>query len=47
MVFAQLVHDNDRIDEMITEIFDQHHEIEYLHVRSAIASCFICKIVRS
>ncbi|MEP7321920.1 MAG: DUF1203 domain-containing protein [Saprospiraceae bacterium] len=47
MVFAQLVDDNDRIDEMIAEIFNQYHEIEYLHVRSAIASCFICKIVRA
>jgi Protein of unknown function (DUF1203) len=47
MVYTQFVDDIDRIDEMIVEIFDQHRGIEYLHVRSAIACCFICKIVRA
>lgn len=47
MVFSQTVDDNDRIDKMITEIFDQQREVAFLHVRSAVARCFICKIVRA
>ena len=45
MVFTQLVGDND-IDELIEDIFDKHPEVEYLHVRSAEASCYICRIER-
>ena len=46
MVYTKLVKDNDTIDDLISNIFDRHPEIEYLHVRSAIASCYICKIIR-
>lgn len=45
MIYTKLVEDND-VDELISKIFDQRPEIEYLHVRSAEAACFICKIVR-
>ena len=47
MVFTQLVNENDCIDDMIADIFDQHQEVEYLHVRSAVACCYICKIIRA
>ena len=46
MVFTQLVGDND-VDELIEEIFSKHSEAEYLHVRNAEASCYICKIERA
>jgi hypothetical protein len=46
MVFTKLVGDAD-VDELIGEIFDQHAEVEYLHVRNAQACCFICKIERA
>jgi hypothetical protein len=45
MVFTQLVGDDD-IDLLIPKIFEGHTEVEYLHARSAEASCFICKIER-
>ena len=45
MVYTKLVGDND-IDELIGKIFDRHPEIEYLHARSAEASCYICRIER-
>jgi hypothetical protein len=45
MVFTKLVGDND-VDLLITEIFDKHLEVEYLHARNAEAGCFICKIER-
>jgi len=46
MVVTQLVDDND-VDELIEEIFDGHPEVEYLHARSAEASCYICRIERA
>jgi Protein of unknown function (DUF1203) len=46
MVYTKLVKDNDTIDELISNVFDRHPEIEYLHARSAIAACYICKIIR-
>ena len=46
MVYTKLVGDND-VDELIVRIFDNHPEIEYLHARSAEASCYICKIERA
>ena len=46
MVFTQLVGDND-VDELISIIFDEHAEVEYLHARNAEAGCFICKIERN
>lgn len=45
MVFTKLVGKDD-VDMLITEIFDQHPEIEYLHARNAEACCYICKIER-
>jgi hypothetical protein len=45
MVYTKLVGDND-IDELIAKIFDKHADIEYLHARSAEASCYICRIER-
>ena len=47
MIFTKLVGDNDDIDILIPQIFDQHPEVDYLHARSAEASCFICKIERA
>lgn len=46
MVLTKLVGDND-VDELIVELFDQHPQIEYLHVRNAQACCYICKIERA
>jgi hypothetical protein len=46
MVYTKLAGDND-VDELIVRIFDKHPEIEYLHTRSAEASCYICKIERT
>ncbi|HEY8782914.1 MAG TPA: DUF1203 domain-containing protein [Mucilaginibacter sp.] len=45
MVFTKLVGDDD-VDELIAEIFEQQADVEYLHARSALACCFICKIER-
>jgi len=45
MVYTKLVGDDD-VDELIVRIFEKHPEIEYLHARSAEASCYICKIER-
>ena len=45
MALTRLVGDAD-VDELITEIFDQHPEVAYLHARNAQACCFICKIER-
>jgi len=45
MVFTKMVGDSD-VDEMIAEIFDQHHEIDYLHARNSQACCYICRIDR-
>jgi len=45
MVFTQLVGDDD-VDLLIPKIFEKRPDIEYLHARSAEASCFICKIER-
>jgi hypothetical protein len=45
MVFTRLVGDDD-VDELITNIFELHPEIEYLHARNAQACCYICKIER-
>lgn len=45
MVFTQLVGDDD-VDELIEEIFDEHSKVAYLHVRSAEACCYICKVER-
>jgi hypothetical protein len=45
MVFTRLVGDAD-VDELITEIFEQNPNIEYLHARNSQACCYICKIER-
>ena len=45
MVFSQLVGNAD-VDVMISQIFDDHREIEYLHARNSEACCFICRIDR-
>ena len=46
MVYTRLVGDDD-VDELIGRIFERHPEIDYLHARSAIAGCFVCKIERA
>jgi hypothetical protein len=46
MVFTKLVGDAD-VDDLITEIFDQHPNVEYLHARNAEACCYICRIERN
>jgi len=45
MTFTQLVGDDD-VDILISKIFKEQPEVEYLHARSAEASCFICRIER-
>jgi Protein of unknown function (DUF1203) len=45
MVLTQLVGDED-VDLLITKIFEERPENEYLHARNAEACCFICKIER-
>ncbi|UOE47696.1 DUF1203 domain-containing protein [Mucilaginibacter sp. SMC90] len=45
MVLTRLVGDAD-VDELITEIFAENVNVEYLHARNAQACCFICKIER-
>ena len=45
MILTELVGDRD-IDVMISEIFDNHPEVEYLHARNAKACCYICRIDR-
>ena len=45
MNLTVLVGDGD-VDEMITRIFHEHPEVEYLHARNAKACCYICKIER-
>jgi len=47
MLYTGLVTDNDTIDEQIENLFDKFPEIEYLHVRSTKACCYICKIMRA
>ena len=46
MAFTKLVGDDEDIDDLISEIFEQHPEVKYLHARSAEACCYICKIER-
>jgi hypothetical protein len=46
MIFTKLV-GNDDVDVLITETFEEHADIEYLHARNAEACCFICKIERA
>lgn len=43
MVLTRLVGD---ADELISEIFAENDNVEYLHARNAQACCFICKIER-
>ena len=45
MVFTQLAGDDD-VDLLMPKIFEERPDVEYLHARSAEASCFICKIER-
>ena len=47
MLHTELVTDNDSVDEQIEHLFDRFPKIEYLHVRSAKAGCYICKITRA
>jgi hypothetical protein len=46
MVFTQMVGDND-VDDMISNVFDTHQEIDFLHARNSEACCFICKVERA
>ena len=45
MVLSELVGGRD-IDDLITEIFSNHSEVDFLHARNSKAACFICKIER-
>jgi uncharacterized protein DUF1203 len=45
MTYSKLVGDDD-VDDLIRKIFESHPEVEYLHARSAVASCYICRIER-
>ena len=46
MVFTQLVKDDD-VDILISQIFEEHKKVSYLHARNAEAGCYICKIERA
>ncbi len=45
MVLTETVADKD-VDKLITNIFNERADVEYLHARNAQACCFICKIER-
>ena len=45
MVLTETVGDND-VDDLITNIFEQRADVEYLRARNAQACCFICEIER-
>jgi hypothetical protein len=45
MIHSELVGDND-VEVLIEKIFDTKQQVKYLHVRSAEACCYICKIER-
>lgn len=45
MVLTKLVGEED-VEELIESIFDEHKEVDYLHVRNAQACCYICKVER-
>ena len=45
MIFTKLVGEL-HVENLIEETFNQNEEIDFLHVRNAEASCFICKIER-
>ncbi|KAF2516231.1 DUF1203 domain-containing protein [Flavobacterium zhairuonense] len=45
MIYTKLVGDND-VEQLISEIFENKNDIEYLHARNSEACCFICKIER-
>lgn len=47
MVHTELVQNNLEIEEQINLIFEEHTQIDFLHVRSAVACCYICTIVRA
>ena len=46
MVLTELVGERD-IDELITEIFLNYSDVDFLHARNSKAACFICKIERA
>jgi hypothetical protein len=46
MVYTKLVGDDEDVDFLIPVIFEEHEDVDYLHARSAEASCYICKIER-
>jgi Protein of unknown function (DUF1203) len=46
MNYTKLVGEDD-VDELISRIFDSHPEVAFLHARSALASCYICRIERA
>jgi hypothetical protein len=45
MIFTKLVGDDD-VDLLISKIFEEQTEVDYLHARNAEACCFICRIER-
>jgi Protein of unknown function (DUF1203) len=45
MIFTKLVGYHD-VDDLITDIFQGHPEVNFLHARNAEAGCYICKIER-
>jgi hypothetical protein len=45
MLLTELVGDRD-VDELISEIFENNADVEYLHARNAKACCYICRIDR-
>ena len=47
MVHTELVPDNLEIEHQINQVLENNPNIDVLHVRSAIACCYICTIVRA
>jgi len=47
MVHTELVPDNLEIEHQINQVLENNPNIDFLHVRSAIACCYICTIVRA
>ncbi|WP_157576703.1 DUF1203 domain-containing protein [Asinibacterium sp. OR53] len=47
MVHTELVPNNLEIEQQINQVLEKNAHIDFLHLRSAIACCYICTIVRA
>jgi len=47
MIFTRLVGEEENIDEVIGLILEENPKVAYLHARSTMACCYLCKIERA